>query len=100
MNGAGARIVLRAAVRDLAAQHALGTHDEIERHWRNWLAGQATLPAPVREAVRSFLHAVVIAAIGAPQAPSPAAFLSSILVPAARASPDNSRSPLTPDLRI
>ena len=100
VGGACARIVLRAAVRDLAAQHALGTHDEIERHWRNWLAGHATLPAPVREAVRSFLHAVVIATVGAPQSPSAAAFLSSILAPAARASPDNLRPPLTPDLRI
>jgi len=100
MNGAGARIVLRAAVRDLAAQQGLGAHDEIERHWRNWLAGHATLPAPVREAVRSFLHAVVIATVGAPQSPSAAAFLSSILAPAARASPDNLRPPLTPDLRI
>jgi hypothetical protein len=100
MDGAGARIVLRAAVRDLAAQQGLGVHDEIERHWRNWLAGHATLPATVREAVRSFLYAVVIATIGGPQAPSPAAFLSSIMAPAARASPDNSRPPPTPDLRI
>jgi hypothetical protein len=73
---------------------------EIERHWRNWLAGHATLPAVVREAVRTFLHAVVIATIGAPQGASPAAFLSSILGAAARASPDNLRPPPTPDLRI
>jgi hypothetical protein len=100
-DGVGARIVLRSAVRDLAARHALGTHDEIERHWRNWLAAHhATLPAVVREAVRDFLHAVVIGAIGEPQAFSPAAFLSSIMAPAARASPDNLRPPSTPDLRI
>jgi len=100
VDGACARIVLRAAVRDLATQSTLGVHDEIERHWRAWLAGQPTLPAPVREAVCAFLRAVVTATIGGPQALSPAAFLSSIMAPAARASPDNLRPPLTPDLRI
>ncbi len=100
MNGVGARAVLRAAVRDLAAQQGLGIHDEIERHWRNWLAGHATLPATLREAVRNFLHGVVLATVGPPQGASPAAFLSSILAPAARASPDNLRPPPTPDLRI
>jgi hypothetical protein len=100
VGGACARIVLRAAVRDLATQSALGVHDEIERHWRAWRAGQPTLPAPVREAVCAFLRAVVTATIGEPKTLSPADFLSCIMAPAARASPDNLRPRLTPDLRI
>jgi transposase InsO family protein len=100
MHGACARIVLQVALRALAAQSTLGAHDEIERHWRNWLAAQPTLPLPVRAAVRSFLDQLVVATIGSPQTPSPASCLSSILDGAARASPDNLRPPLMPDLRI
>jgi transposase InsO family protein len=99
VDGACARIVLRVAVRDLAAQCAIGAHDEIERHWRAWLAAQPSLPAAIREAVRTFFAELVAATIGAPATPSPASFLSSIMGPAARGSPDNLRSPLTPDLR-
>ena len=99
-DGLPARACLGAAVITIARQHPTDATDEVERHWRAWLAGRPELPLSLRESVRGVLAQVVTDFRAPNNAAHPAAFVGAILPSSARASPDNLRPSRPPHSRI
>lgn len=99
-DGGLARAWLRRAALVLHRRDPGTARDDLERHWRAWLAGHPALAQPVREAVRG-AYLAVIPEVAAPQSgPHPAAAVGAILASSARAAPDNQHPPRPPHLRI
>ena len=98
--GMVARACLRAATAAFARRDPAAAADELERHWRAWLAGRPDLPLSLREAVRGVLAQVVTDFRGPNNTAPLAAFVGAILPSSARASPDNPRPSRPPHLRI
>lgn len=99
-DGLPARACLCAAVNAFARRDPTAAPDEVERHWRAWLAGRPDFPISLREAVRGVLAQVMTNLRGANNAAHPAAFVGAILPSSARSSPDNQRPSRPPHLRI
>ena len=99
-DGLPARASLRAAVATFARRDPRDAADEVERHWRAWLAARPDLPLSLREAVRGVLTQVVTDFRAPNNIPNPAAFVGAILSSSVRASPDNLRPSRPPHLRI
>ncbi|MEK7765425.1 MAG: integrase core domain-containing protein [bacterium] len=99
--GVVARVWLRRAVVAFRQLDPATATDEIERHFRSWVAAHLQIPLSQRDAVRRVLLEVITDVRG-PNCddPDPASFIGAILRPSARASPENQRPSRPPHLRI
>jgi hypothetical protein len=99
-DGAVARLWLRRAALVVHRRDPGAARDDLERHFRAWVAGRPALAHSVRDAVRG-LFLSVITEVSAPQTPAhPAAAVGAILASSARAAPDNPHPSRPPHLRI
>jgi len=99
-DGALARIWLRRAAVIMYHRDPGAARDDLERHFRAWLAGRLALAHSVRDAVRGvFLTVITEVATQQHGQHSPAA-VGAILASSARAAPDNPHPPRPPHLRI
>ena len=99
-DGQLARSWLRRAIAVIHAREPTAAADCIELHVRSWEASRSGTPAPLCEAVRGVLRAVITEVRLAAEPQSPAAVVDATLRSSTRSTHDNKRPPPSPHLRI
>lgn len=99
-DGQLARVWLRRALELIHAREPIAAADCIELHVRRWEASRPAAPAPLCQAVRRVLQALITDVHGAAKPQSPTAVVGDTFASSTRSTHDIKRPPPSPHLRI